>query len=103
MIDITEVSSIAAAAETVSSAVGKGGLFGLVNNAGIVRPGPLEFQPLDDFRLQLEVNYALETGWLAWPMTLSMKALACPSKSGFRFGGGILSPNERTFGFPAHM
>jgi NAD(P)-dependent dehydrogenase (short-subunit alcohol dehydrogenase family) len=28
----------------------------LVNNAGIVRPGPLEFQPLPDFRTQLEVN-----------------------------------------------
>ena len=29
---------------------------GIVNNAGIVRPGPLEFQPMDDFRQQLEVN-----------------------------------------------
>ena len=32
------------------------GLFGLVNNAGIVKPGPLEFQPMADFRRQLEVN-----------------------------------------------
>ncbi|HEY5167899.1 MAG TPA: SDR family NAD(P)-dependent oxidoreductase, partial [Thermoleophilia bacterium] len=32
------------------------GLAGLVNNAGIVKPAPIEFQPLDDFREQLEVN-----------------------------------------------
>ena len=38
------------------SAVGERGLFGLVNNAGIVKPGPLEFQPMADFRTQLEVN-----------------------------------------------
>jgi NAD(P)-dependent dehydrogenase (short-subunit alcohol dehydrogenase family) len=36
--------------------VGENGLAGLVNNAGIVKPGPLEFQPLADFRMQLEVN-----------------------------------------------
>ena len=47
---------IAAAVETVEQAVGDRGLAGLVNNAGIVRPGPLEFQPMDDFRTQLEVN-----------------------------------------------
>ena len=40
----------------VASSVGERGLFGLVNNAGIVKPGPLEFQPIADFRRQLEVN-----------------------------------------------
>ncbi len=55
-IEITDEASIAAAAETVSKAVGNRGLFGLVANAGIVKPGPLEFQPLADFRQQLEVN-----------------------------------------------
>ncbi len=55
-IEITDAASIATAAKTVSKAVGNRGLFGLVNNAGIVKPGPLELQPIDDFRRQLEVN-----------------------------------------------
>jgi len=54
--DITDVAAIARAVETVTAAVGDRGLAGLVNNAGIVKPGPLEFQPLADFREQLEVN-----------------------------------------------
>lgn len=56
LIDITDPAMIGAAAATVSSACRERGLAGLVNNAGIVRPGPLEFQPMDDFRQQLEVN-----------------------------------------------
>jgi NAD(P)-dependent dehydrogenase (short-subunit alcohol dehydrogenase family) len=56
LIDITSAPMIVAAVEFVESAVGDGGLAGIVNNAGIVRPGPLEFQPMDDFREQLEVN-----------------------------------------------
>ena len=56
MIDITSPPMIASAAEIVAAAVGDRGLAGLVNNAGIVRPGPLEFQPMDEFRQQLEVN-----------------------------------------------
>ena len=62
VLDITEGVSIAAAVATVQGELGGGGLYGLVNNAGIVKPGPLEFQPLDDFRRQLEVNL---TGQLA--------------------------------------
>jgi NAD(P)-dependent dehydrogenase (short-subunit alcohol dehydrogenase family) len=56
MIDITDATMIAAAAKAVERAAGDRGLAGLVNNAGIVTIGPLEFQPLDDFRRQLEVN-----------------------------------------------
>ena len=56
MIDITDPAVIDAAAKMVEEAVGERGLAGLVNNAGIVKPGPLEFQPLDDFRRQLDVN-----------------------------------------------
>ena len=55
-IEITDEASISAAVEVVESAVGQRGLFGLVNNAGIVKPGPLELQPMPDFRQQLEVN-----------------------------------------------
>lgn len=56
IIDVTDDKSIAAAAASVGEAVGDGGLAGLVNNAGVVAPGPLEFIPLDDLRRQLEVN-----------------------------------------------
>ncbi len=55
-LDITDGAQIAAAVERVTAAVGARGLAGLVNVAGIVKPAPLEFQPLADFREQLEVN-----------------------------------------------
>jgi NAD(P)-dependent dehydrogenase (short-subunit alcohol dehydrogenase family) len=54
MLDVTEPEQIAAAAERVA-AEAEGGLQGLVNNAGIAIPGPLETLPLDRFRQQLEV------------------------------------------------
>jgi NAD(P)-dependent dehydrogenase (short-subunit alcohol dehydrogenase family) len=50
-IDVTDADSIAAAAERVG-----GSLAGLVNNAGIAVPAPLEYQPIEDFRRQIEVN-----------------------------------------------
>ena len=56
LIDVTEEASITAAAQAVGNAVGEDGLAGLVNNAGIVVPGPLEFLPLADLRSQIEVN-----------------------------------------------
>ena len=56
LIDITDAGMIAEGAKTVEQAVAERGLAGLVNNAGIVTTGPLEYQPLDDFRRQLEVN-----------------------------------------------
>jgi NAD(P)-dependent dehydrogenase (short-subunit alcohol dehydrogenase family) len=55
-IDVTDAASIAGAARTVSAVVGNSGLAGLVNNAGIAVPGPLEFLPIADLRRQLEVN-----------------------------------------------
>jgi NAD(P)-dependent dehydrogenase (short-subunit alcohol dehydrogenase family) len=56
IIDVTDDASITAATQSVTSAVGERGLAGLVNNAGIVKPGPLEFQAIADLRTQLEVN-----------------------------------------------
>ncbi|HEX5714343.1 MAG TPA: SDR family oxidoreductase [Solirubrobacterales bacterium] len=54
-LDVTDAGQIAAAAGRIE-AESPGGLDGLVNNAGIAIPGPLETLPLDDFRRQVEVN-----------------------------------------------
>jgi NAD(P)-dependent dehydrogenase (short-subunit alcohol dehydrogenase family) len=54
-LDVTMPEQIAAAVERVA-AESENGLHGLVNNAGIAVPGPLETLPLDQFRRQLEVG-----------------------------------------------
>jgi NAD(P)-dependent dehydrogenase (short-subunit alcohol dehydrogenase family) len=56
MVDITNSEQVKAAAETVRKGLGGRPLAGLINNAGISVGGPLEFVPLDRFRIQLEVN-----------------------------------------------
>lgn len=55
-IDVTDAESIAAAVKEVTDAVGPSGLAGLVNNAGIAVPAPIEHQPIEDFRRQIDVN-----------------------------------------------
>jgi len=54
-LDVTDPAQIAAAAERVERESADG-LDGLVNNAGVAVPGPLETVPLEDLRRQLEVN-----------------------------------------------
>jgi len=56
MLDVTDAEQIAAAAERIAAEVGTPGLDGLVNNAGIAVPSPLETIPVDEFRRQIEVN-----------------------------------------------
>lgn len=56
LLDVTDGALIAAAAETIGKAVGEAGLLGLVNNAGIAVPGPLEMVPIEALRRQFEVN-----------------------------------------------
>lgn len=53
LLDVTDSESVRAAGEKVRAA---GPLHGLVNNAGAALPGPLEYQPIDVFRRQLEIN-----------------------------------------------
>lgn len=55
-LDVTDENGIREAATAVDDIVGEVGLFGLVNNAGIAEPGPLEFLPIDRLRWQMEVN-----------------------------------------------
>jgi NAD(P)-dependent dehydrogenase (short-subunit alcohol dehydrogenase family) len=54
-LDVTDPEQIAAAADLIAREA-EGGLDGLVNNAGVAVPGPLETVPLEDLRHQLEVN-----------------------------------------------
>lgn len=55
-LDVTKADEITATAGIIDEAVGAGGLWGLVNNAGIVVAGPLECVPIDELRTQLEIN-----------------------------------------------
>lgn len=54
LLDVTDPGQIAAAAEWVGAE--SEGLSGLVNNAGVAIPSPLETIPIEDFRKQIEVN-----------------------------------------------
>jgi NAD(P)-dependent dehydrogenase (short-subunit alcohol dehydrogenase family) len=51
ILDVTDEGQIAAVAEHLGDR-----LDGLVNNAGVALPSPLETMPLDDFRRQVDVN-----------------------------------------------
>lgn len=55
-LDVTDAGQIAAAADLIGKEVGEAGLDGLVNNAGVSIPSPLETIPIEDFRRQIEVN-----------------------------------------------
>lgn len=56
ILDITVSDQIAATAQVIGATVGPAGLYGLVNNAGMAVPAPLECVPLDELRRQLEIN-----------------------------------------------
>ena len=56
-VDVTKPTEIAAAIATVRKKVGKRGLQGLVNNAGVAVAGPMEFLDLKELRQQHEVNF----------------------------------------------
>ncbi len=77
MIDVTDGGAITKAREQVEAALGGDPLDGLVNNAGVAVPGPLEVLPLDDFRHQIDVNL---TGQVA--VTQAFLPLIRRSKAG---------------------
>ena len=56
LLDVTNQALIAATVSQVAEAVDETGLVGLVNNAGIAVPAPLEVIPLAELRQQFEVN-----------------------------------------------
>lgn len=55
-LDVTDAEQVAESTALIRAAVGRYGLDGLVNNAGIALGGPVEFLPLDEWRDQFEVN-----------------------------------------------
>jgi NAD(P)-dependent dehydrogenase (short-subunit alcohol dehydrogenase family) len=56
LFDVTDSAAITTAVKQVAEATGSEGLYALVNNAGIVIPGPLKYMPLEDFRAHFDVN-----------------------------------------------
>ncbi|MBI5589054.1 MAG: SDR family oxidoreductase [Deltaproteobacteria bacterium] len=57
MLDITDTAQIRRAVQEIKTKLGiSGRLVGLINNAGIILSGPLEFFPLERLREQLHVN-----------------------------------------------
>ena len=56
LFDVTDRGAIEKAAEEVKEIVGNNGIAGLINNAGMATAGPLIYQPIEEIRLQFEVN-----------------------------------------------
>ncbi len=90
-IDVTDPAQIAAAAEQIGTALGGAGLDGLVNNAGVAIPSPLETMPIEDFRRQVEVNL---TGQVAVTQALLPQIRAAKGRIVFisSIGGRIAFP-----------
>jgi NAD(P)-dependent dehydrogenase (short-subunit alcohol dehydrogenase family) len=90
ILDVTDAAQITAAAKRIEEETG-GRLEGLVNNAGIAVPGPLETLPLDDFRRQVEVNLTAQVA-----VTQAMLPLIRPARGRIVFissiGGRIAFP-----------
>lgn len=62
MMDVTDSQAVSAAANQVADSVGKAGIDGLVNNAGVAVVGPLEFLPTAALRRSLEINVIAQVG-----------------------------------------
>jgi NAD(P)-dependent dehydrogenase (short-subunit alcohol dehydrogenase family) len=56
-LDVAKPDQIAKAIEQIRAEVGKAGLQGLINNAGIALAGPIEFLDMTELRRQHEVNF----------------------------------------------
>jgi NAD(P)-dependent dehydrogenase (short-subunit alcohol dehydrogenase family) len=74
MLDVTEPAQIAAAAERIGTETVETGLHGLVNNAGIAVPGPLETLPIADFERQIQVNLTAQVAVTQAMLPLVRKA-----------------------------
>jgi len=104
-IDVTKERSIANAKQKVQRAVGKEGLVGLVNNAGVGGGGPIEFIPLDEFRNVIEVNLVGQVAVTQAFLPLIRKAQGTVifiASIGGRIASPFMSPyNTSKFGIEA--
>lgn len=56
IIDVTIVDTIVLTKQLIEKELKNDSSFALVNNAGLVKAGPIEFQPLEEFKQQIDVN-----------------------------------------------
>jgi NAD(P)-dependent dehydrogenase (short-subunit alcohol dehydrogenase family) len=101
-LDVTQQDQIDSAIQTVSQRTANDGLWALINNAGIVVPGPLEFLTPADWRRQFDVNFfgLIELTRLSLPLLRKSAAalgagvprLMLVSSIGGRVAQPILSP-----------
>ena len=57
ILDVTKEQDVERAMERVSEITAEDGLWALVNNAGVVIPGPVEYLSISEWRRQFEVNF----------------------------------------------
>jgi NAD(P)-dependent dehydrogenase (short-subunit alcohol dehydrogenase family) len=62
LFDVTDEAAVAAGGRAVRAALDGERLAGLVNNAGVVVPGPLLELSIEEFRRQIEVNLVAQLG-----------------------------------------
>ena len=96
--DITDDSSVEAAAREVTDEVGDEGLWGLVNNAGAGFPGPMETIPIEDLQAQLDVNLVGNVR-----VTQALLPLVRTAKGRIVFVGSIGGRIAFPFAGPYHM
>ena len=89
LIDVTEPDTIADAQQEVFDSVGSEGLNALVNNAGIVVPGPLELVSERQLRHQFEVNVIGTHAVTRAMLPLLRQATTCGHSARLVFIGSI--------------
>ena len=118
VMDVTDGSSIGAAAAATAGYLGDQGLDGLVNNAGIGSSAPIEYLPLEALRHQFEVNVfgqiavtqaflpllrkargrIVNTGSVGSPITIPFGGALCASKYAFHSLNDALRLELHPFG-----
>lgn len=101
-LDVTEQRDIDKALERAAELSGENGLRAVINNAGVVVPGPMEFVPAAEWRRQFDINFfgMIEVSRAALPLLRKgvqahgrfVPRLVFTSSIGGRISQPILSP-----------